>query len=87
MVESQPSKLVVRVRFPSPAPNKHDNFDTKGIETIVLFSFYGIYCGIRLFGAYAFLFSFIVLLATQFSVRFSANFCSRYNHADTFIVE
>ena len=68
-------------------PNKHDNFDTKGIETIVLFSFYGIYCGIRLFGAYAFLFSFIVLLATRFSVRFRANLCSEYNHADTFIVE
>ena len=77
----------VQVQLLLSAPNKHDNFDTKGIETIVLFSFYGIYCGIRLFGAYAFLFSFIVLLATRFSVRFRANLCSQYNHADTFIVE
>ena len=56
-------------------------------ETIVLFSFYGIYCGIRLFDTHAFLFSLIVLQATRFSVRFRANLCSRYNHADTFIVE
>ena len=85
-LKSREVKLVP-VRSRSAAPNKHDNFDTKGIETIVLFLFYGIYCGIRLFGTYAFLFSFIMLLATRFSVRFRANLCTRYNRADTFIVK
>ena len=39
MAECQLPKLNTGVRFPSPAPNKNESYDTKGIATFVLFLF------------------------------------------------